>query len=345
MKKKLLGLFVGLLICTACTSQDYDDDDSFITQRITDNQDSHQGFTDLVFFDNQFFLVFRESSSHAYGTDGIVKLYSKGSDDKWTFVREFKVDGFDLRDPKFSIHENNLMLYIHGTTFEGKKVVGFTDYNSSYSVDKGWNELQDVKLDNLKSGAEKLKGNEAWPWRVTWYKNVAYSVGYNYSGIFDLYNSDNGLFFKSTNSFSNIPKMPTEATLRVNNEGQFYILARRNYGNAIIGRSNISLTDWDWFSEIPILNFGGPNFLLTGNNNMLISGRENDQLVLGEYDMAEKTYNRLLTLKSGGDCGYAGMVRKDNFLWISYYSSHECAKGSSIYIAKINLDKLKGYKE
>jgi hypothetical protein len=39
----------------------------------------------------------------------------------------------------------------------------------------------------------------------------------------------------------------------------------------------------------------------------------------------------MLTLPSGGDTSYAGMVWHENQLWISYYSSH--GNKSSIYLA------------
>lgn len=345
MKKILLSLIFGLLFCISCTSQDEDDNSSVIIRRITDLNEDNKAFTDLVYFDNQFFLAFRESDKHAYGRDGIIKVYNSPDGSTWDLIKEFTVNGTDLRDPKFSVNENALTLYIHGSKYQDKKVTELSDYNSIFSSSGSWSEMKNVVLNNIKSNDSKILGNESWPWRVTWYNKKAYSIGYNASGIFDLYESDEGNFFKNVRSFQNIGGLPTESTLRVTDQGDFFILARRNNGNALIGRTNDPNGLWDWSAEIPIFNFGGPNFLFTENDNMLISGRENDQLILGEYDVVEKTYNRLLILKSGGDCGYAGMVRKDNFLWISYYSSHESSEGSSIYIAKINLNKLKGYKE
>ena len=42
-----------------------------------------------------------------------------------------------------------------------------------------------------------------------------------------------------------------------------------------------------------------------------------------------------LTLPSGGDTSYAGLVWHDGLLWVSYYSSHEGK--SSIYLARVKL--------
>ena len=48
------------------------------------------------------------------------------------------------------------------------------------------------------------------------------------------------------------------------------------------------------------------------------------------------TLAELLSLPSGGDTSYAGLVWHDNLLWMSYYSSHEAK--TSIYLAKLRLD-------
>ena len=47
-------------------------------------------------------------------------------------------------------------------------------------------------------------------------------------------------------------------------------------------------------------------------------------------------YDPVLTLPSGGDTSYPGLVWHDGLLWISYYSSHE-GKKSAIYLAKVRF--------
>jgi hypothetical protein len=51
--------------------------------------------------------------------------------------------------------------------------------------------------------------------------------------------------------------------------------------------------------------------------------------------MTPTTYEPLLTLPSGGDTSYPGMVWHDNEIWMSYYSSHE--EKTAIYLARIKL--------
>src|SRR5262249_6659452 len=47
------------------------------------------------------------------------------------------------------------------------------------------------------------------------------------------------------------------------------------------------------------------------------------------------TLKELITLPSGGDTSYAGLVWHDDLLWVSYYSSHEGR--APIYLAKVRL--------
>ena len=48
------------------------------------------------------------------------------------------------------------------------------------------------------------------------------------------------------------------------------------------------------------------------------------------------TMREFLTLPSGGDTSYPGLVWHDGLLWVSYYASHEGK--TSIYLAKVKFD-------
>ncbi|HLF34690.1 MAG TPA: hypothetical protein VI583_10645 [Cyclobacteriaceae bacterium] len=47
-------------------------------------------------------------------------------------------------------------------------------------------------------------------------------------------------------------------------------------------------------------------------------------------------FKPMLTLPSGGDCSYPGMIIHKKILWMSYYSTHEGK--TSIYLARIKLN-------
>lgn len=339
MKKIIILLVFGIFFCLSCSSQDEDHSVRIVTQKITTNEGFNNAFTDLVFFDNQWFISYRESDRHALGRDGIVKILSSQDGVKWNLVKEYQVDNLDLRDAMFAINGDKLLAYVHGSRYEGTNLVLFKDFKCDYVKGEGWSSLQTVLLDKRKGYADRIEGNQAWPWKVTWYKEKAYSFGYGKDNFFDFYTSTNGLQFQNMFFDQSILGTPTEATLEIDDKGVFYVLSRRDQGTAIIGKSTDLGTTFDWFGEIPIYNFGGPDFVFY-KGGMLVSGRESNKLILGYYNLETNQYKKLMTLKSGGDCSYAGMVIKDNVLWMSYYSGHESQSGTSIYLSKIDLNTI-----
>lgn len=340
MKIKILTVFLVLICFSSCTAQDEDDSVKIQTQRITFNgRELYDAFTDLVYFDDQFFLVYRESDKHAYGLNGIAKIYNSIDGKQWKFIKEFSIDGADLRDPKFSVNGKRLLVYLHGSVWLRGGVVEFKDFISEWSK-VGWSNPQPVLLDNKKLGTANIIGNESWPWRVTWYKDVAYVFGYNPKGIFDLYTSQDGINFANKGGyFEKIGAIPTEATIRIDKNEDFYCLVRRNEGSSILIKSTNKGEKWETIGDIPIVSIGGPNFVFY-KNGLILSGRENGKVIVGYFDFSNNLYKKLKTLPSGGDCGYPGIVIKDNYLWISYYSAHENKTSTAIYLSKIDMTTI-----
>jgi hypothetical protein len=351
-QKKYVIFICIICLLFSCSSKIYNDSEipvdgviEPITDKITINrvaykEGRHKAFTDITFFDNQFFLVFREADKHAYGENGVVQIFNSSDGLKWDLLKEIVEPGIDLRDPKFALNGDKLSLYIHGSTYQNQKIKSFSGYNLSYSKLDGWQKPQSVLLDNRAVVANVILGNEAWPWRITWHENTAYAVGYNGNEIFDLYKSDDGLFFSKQNVFSSVPKEPSEATIRVSNSGEFFVLARRDKGPALLGRTRKPTEKWEWFAEISIENFRGPNFLILDDNKLLFSGSFYSWVYLGIYDLETNTYKKVIEIPSFGDGSYPGMLIRDNMLWFSYYTSFENIEGSSVYVAVINLENV-----
>lgn len=345
MIKKLLVILIAIFTISCSPQENAEDPKGInINSLVPFDDNISYNFTDLIYFNNMWYLTFRESDSHAYGKDGIINLYSRRDNENWQLIKNFKVDGFDLRDPKFSVNGDKLMLYIHGSKYLNKELLGFTDYRVSCFEGNQWGDPEKVTLDNLKPLTYKIPGNEAWPWRITWYKGKAYAFGYTFtanSSIFDMYKSDDGLFFKGLNVMSKDFPFRGESTIRVNDEGDFYAIIRSK--DLILARSFDQNKSWEVFDKIPVLSLGGPNFIFY-KNKMLITGRDSNamKVVLYSYDLNAKVYTQLFTFESGGDCGYAGMVIKDGDLWVSYYSSHarKNYEHSNVYVEKISLSNL-----
>ncbi len=74
----------------------------------------HNGFTDLTFFQGEFYAAFRSGRCHGLSGGGFAKIIVLRSQDgvKWIKDAELHVEGFiESRDPKFLQVENRLMLY------------------------------------------------------------------------------------------------------------------------------------------------------------------------------------------------------------------------------------------
>jgi hypothetical protein len=131
---------------------------------------------------------------------------------------------------------------------------------------------------------------------------------------------------------------PTEATLVFDGD-TMYCLQRRDGkpNSALLGVSKAPYTDWTW-NDLGAY-FGGPNFIHLPDGSWLAAGRRIEQgkaqTVLCRLDVKEGALRPVLTLPSGGDNSYPGLVWHGGKLWISYYSSHE--DRSSIYLARVEV--------
>jgi hypothetical protein len=57
---------------------------------------------------------------------------------------------------------------------------------------------------------------------------------------------------------------------------------------------------------------------------------------MASLDVEKSTIEPILSLPSGGDTSYPGLVWHDNVLWVSYYSSHEGK--ANVYLAKVSIE-------
>jgi hypothetical protein len=303
------------------------------------NRAEHNALTDLIRFQNHWYCTFRESTRHVYGKDGCIRLIKSSDAQNWESVAFIHENGVDLRDPKLSITpDGHLMLLMGGTSYGVEQTYITRQPRVSFSADGfHWSPLQ------------KILNPHEWLWRITWNKGRAYGVSYRYSDpkhklnewLVKLFVSENGLDYQQLIQWD-IPGYPNEATIHFLPNGKMMVLLRRGLmyeKRAWIGLSNPPYTDWQW-NETE-WNFGGPNFIILPDGTCWAGGRIT---LLNPYGIYPKTalasmtktgIKPILLLPSGGDCSYPGMVYNDEYLWMSYYSSHE--ENTAIYLAKIQL--------
>ncbi|MBK9167534.1 MAG: exo-alpha-sialidase [Bryobacterales bacterium] len=301
------------------------------------DQGSHNAFTDLIRFQNQWFCTFREADDHV-GGDGKIRVLVSRDGSAWQSAALLEEKDIDLRDPKLSVTpDGRLMVVAGGSVYLGTKDLKGRQPRVAFSKDgRTWTKPR------------KILGNGDWLWRVTWHGGRAYGVSYNTrpqpgavmadEWNVTLFESKDGVDWRQV-TVLNVPGRPNETTLRFTRDGEMLALVRREADDKIawLGSSLAPYREWAW--QPAGYQFGGPNFILLDDGSMVAGGRlygkerGSNRTAMGT--LTRKGYTPLLTLPSSGDSSYPGFVWHDGLLWMSYYSTHEGK--TSIYLAKIRL--------
>ncbi len=338
--QKYFIAFLTLLISSGNVfSQNTPEHDLIISvERIWDRA-AHNAFTSMINYNGKLYCTFRESDGHVSDINGTIRVIVSDDGQNWYSVAHIFEPGVDLRDPQLSITpDNRIMLNIGGSIYTNSKLVGM-EPKVSFSDTTGLNfsTPQKIFID------EKIKSGKDWLWRATWYQGKSYATIYQPSKekSVQLIISDDGINYKFITTFDVLGG--NETTLRFAPDNKMIAVIRRDKEqNGYIGISEPPYNNWEW-NELES-RLGGPDLILLEDGNMLCATREyppdhNEQTILAKVDLNGK-FTKLLTLPSGGDCSYPGLVMKDSILFVSYYSSHE--EKTAIYLAKI-LDLKYGY--
>ena len=288
----------------------------------------HNAFTDLARFEGAWYCTFREADRHAGGQDGKVRVIRSRDGDRWESAALLAEEGVDLRDPKLSVTpDGRLMTVAGGSIYEKGRYLTRAPRVAFSRDGLAW------------SNPTKVLAEDHWLWRVTWHKGKAYSVSKLGAGRerrrVMLYSSTDGIRWDWITEFKGIPAWPNEATIRFLDDDEMAVLLRRNK-TAWIGAARPPYTEWTWSDTGR--RTGGPNFIRLPDGALWAAGRGYEpggetRTVLSR--MTRKTCEPALTLPSGGDTSYPGLLWHDGSLWMSYYSSHEGK--ASIYLARIRF--------
>jgi hypothetical protein len=311
------------------------------------DQGPHNAFTDLIRWHDKWYCTFREAEAHV-GGDGKLRVLESADAVTWTPIALIEEAGIDLRDPKLSVTpDDRLMIVAGGSVYKGTKTLLGRQPRVAFSKD-GWQWTP----------PQRVLAEGDWLWRVTWHNGRAYGVAYNAQARqhkdaqatanqsmpvssepaewkLKLVASNDGVKYDVI-TYLGVPGSANETTLRFLPDGEMLALVRREAGNTYgwIGSSKPPYKEWQWHETKHRL--GGPNFLSLPEGSLWATSRSyrgGAKTVLARF--SRDSYEPVLTLPSGGDTSYAGMVWHEGHLWLSYYSSHEGK--SSIYLAKVRL--------
>ncbi|WP_165233256.1 sialidase family protein [Aquisphaera insulae] len=299
----------------------------------------HNAFTGLVRHRDRWFCVFRESTGHIPGTDGVIRVLTSDDGRGWSTAAVVAEEGVDLRDPKIDvIPDGRLMILMGGSYYKGRngqpnRTFDHARSRASFSADgRTWSPPAPVSLEGQ------------WLWRVTWNEKAGYGFAYRVdeaakTSDITLWKTTDGLAYERVAD----PKLPTgvrpdETTIRFRPDGSMVALVRNDAkpAHAHIGTSRPPFTAWTWSDGGH--HVGGPDFLIFPDGRMIYAGRDypdGPRTVVGV--MTPDRLTPELTLPSGGDTSYPGLVWHDGRLWISYYASHEGK--ASVYLAEVEVTR------
>lgn len=299
----------------------------------------HNAFTDLLQVGERLLCAFREGERHALGEDGRIRVIARDPGEPWRSVALLEEPGVDLRDPKLSqMPDGRVMLLCGGSVYEGSVLRGCRSrVYLSESAGESFGPPQKVIVD------EAVRSEADWLWRVTWVAEQGYGVVYQPLAPeprrAHLVATEDGLSYRHVTTFV-LGDRPTEVTLRAMEGGDLLAIVRHDGKDrrASLGRSAPPFEDWR-FQRLAE-HVGGPDLLMTGRLDGIVSGRRFTggvaRTALSHLSLRLDEPSPLgqpLVLPSAGDTSYPGLVRSGEELLVSYYSSHEGR--TAIYLAAL----------
>lgn len=325
---------------------------------------SHNSNTDMIEWKNEFYLIHAASPFHL-GTSESKLVIRKSSDAKdWEKVTEIDLEGDqDIRDPKFANISNILFCYC--LVNEPGIANPYKTMYSSSEDGKDWTEWKDLKGD----------ADEGWLfWRpktpdngTTWYV-PAYWWEHGKSRLFQ---STDGIEWEKVSDIYS-GETNDETAIEFYPDGKMISTARLegitdiNLIGDSTGSTLISVADnpYDKWEQVKsrVTRLDGP-YLFEYNGKIYAAGRFEPD-ARGIFTEMGSFFNRKRTslfliekdkitylsdLPSNGDTAYCGVVQKDGYAYISYYTNYinkdmtwieGIISPTNIRIAKVMLSKL-----
>jgi hypothetical protein len=291
----------------------------------------HNAFTDLVRFKGRWYCAFREGTAHV-SPDGALRVITSVDGERWASSDLLTWPHADVRDAKLTVTPDGRLM-LSGAAALHQPAAARHQSAVWFSNDgRTWGE------------GLAVADPDFWLWRITWHRGTAFGFAYGTSGdrFIRLYSSRNGFEFRPLADRVFEEGFPNESSIVFLNDDTALCLLRRDGqpATAQLGASRPPYRAWNW-RDLGV-RVGGPHLITLEDGRLvaavrLYDGRTRTSLCWLDRDAA--TLTEFLTLPSGGDTSYAGLVWHEGLLWVSYYSSHEGK--TSIYLAKVRLPEAR----
>ena len=305
-------------------------------QTIWTHEDSgqpHNAFTDMIRFQDRWYVGLREGQKHHGGLEGMgtMRVISSTEGETWTSAGHFVLPDGDLRDAKLSITPtgelmlNSAIQVYHPDPDLHRNYAWFSKDGTTWS--------QPVLIGE----------SDIWIWSVAWHDGVAYGIGYpNRNSDLEetrLYKSHDG---RNWEVLVSALHHGTESSIAFNADETALCYLR---AGEVIGQSQPPYTDWKWITTRDV---GGPKLFELPEGRFIVGGRGGKwgEMKLFEIDPDNGNSRKLIELPASYDSSYPGIVYHEGLLWVSYYTSADDATEGGRYrvpteirLAKIRLSE------
>lgn len=343
---RFVGVWLAMIVSVGATHADGPAVEVSNVRRAFHNGE-HNAFTDLVKFQDAYYLTFRSCpDGHAvHPTASIIVLESDDAIE-WRPVHRFRVKHRDTRDPHFLVFRDQLFV-LTGTWYSGADSLPPADYDLNKHLGYAcW--TSDGARWSEPSLLEGTFGH--YIWRAATYGDRAYLCGRR-KIEFDIrprgegreveslmLESDDGLVWRKAAVFQEV--QGDETAFLFESDGTVIGVGRRGRGNAQLLRAAPPYETWQRkdlgrYIGGPLLARWGDQLVVGGRNSTDDRGPKTSMCWLIDGQLHE-----FAELPSGGDTSYPGFIAvNDTAAIMSWYSSHETdATGNritAIYLADL----------
>ncbi|MFX1357186.1 MAG: hypothetical protein ACFFA8_07850 [Promethearchaeota archaeon] len=339
---------------------------------------NHNSNTDLIYFNNSFYLVFQQSKWHIQDTNGVLVIQKSpdATPGSWEEIHRITLPNTDVRDPKFANISDRLFVYFlpnyrfdpaPNTTFYLYSDDGLTftspqelQVNVTYTYDNGT--IENVKTAGWNLWRPKTYNNADWYVLASGrkYKQDPGSVGdadvtgtmtilletqdgLNWTEVSEVYTTHgNG---EACLEFLTSGKVIT--THRVGSMGLPGYAFGNPHGATVIGTSYNNLQNWSFAVEFQTRLDGATLFKLDGRIFAVGRNHLGPRPDMGNhfavkrtafYEVKSDRLIHLFDLPSNGDTAYTGVAIKDGWVYASYYTN-PINKNYAWFVGQIFLTK------
>ena len=343
MRNVVVALGIGAMMC-AVSNAGAEAALDWMTKAYGDG--AHNAFTDLVRWRGEYYLCFRHGTAHG-SMDGEIRVMRSQDLKTWTPCATLDTWGDD-RDPHFAATDERLYVYFgtwdlvhsagHGTPGRG----AVRSHFGSTTDGADWPEVRGVYEPGW------------WLWRVRVHDGAFYSAAYTAvrprpsARETRLLRSEDGLEWTLVSTVTK-ERMAGEADMVFDEDDSVWLISRTGdkAGDAAWFHADAPWAEWQTRAmgvlvQSPTIAQWQGRFFVSGR------GRQDGKSVTKIWELNSGNIEEAITLPSGGDTGYRGLLADTAAdtpsLFVSWYSQHERGKdpkdtpdAASIYVGRVTL--------